>query len=102
MVYTFDNGSRNLVKIVKRGKRWAVYQLKEIQWWDKVFADYRRSTETRYKFIWEKKAINTYSYKPFEDADVTNYPDSFISDVKRWQPHKLSYRGKGEQKNGLG
>jgi len=93
MVYTFDNGSRNLVKIVKRGQRWAVYQLKEIQWWDKVFADPMRTTETKYKFIWETKAVRTHSYKPFEDGDVANSPDSFIEDVKCWQPYKLVYRG---------
>ena len=91
-VYTFD-GSRNLVKIVKRGSVWAVYRIKEIQWWDKVFADPMRTTETKYTFIWEKKAIATHSYKPFEDGDVANTPDSFIEDVKCWQPYKLVYTG---------
>ena len=92
MVYAFGS-SRGLVKIVKHGKNWAVYQIKRIEWWEKVFADPMRTTETKYKFVWEKKAIATHSYKPFEDGDVTDDPNTLIEDVKTWHPSKLCYTG---------
>lgn len=88
MVYTFDR-SRGLVKIIKRGNVWAVYRIKEIQEREKVFADPMRMSEKRYKFVFEARAIATHSYKPFEDRDVSNNPDSFVEDVRTWQPYTI-------------
>ena len=92
MVYVFDM-SDGLVKILKKGKGWAVYRLKEVQWWRKVFADPMRGEEDRYKFIWETKAIKTHPYKPFESGDVSDNPNVFIEDVRRFQDYKIRYKG---------
>ena len=90
VVYAFD-GHRELVKIVKRGRVWAVYPIKKIEWWKKYFSDPMRKSEVRYKFIWEKRPINTYTYKPYEDKDVSDNPEDFIEDVETWQSYVLRY-----------
>jgi len=78
-VYTFDCGLKTVVKIVKRGVRWAVYRLDHIE----------ISRKGKVRFVFEKKPYRSWSYKPFEDKDVTRKPDVFLEDVKRWEPFKI-------------
>jgi len=81
-VYTFDASLKTIVKIVKRGSRWAVYKLEKIV----VYKGGKR------EFFFEEKASETWSYKPFEDKDVSNSPEPYFEDVKRWQPWKITHR----------
>jgi hypothetical protein len=80
MVFTFDAGTHNLVKIEKRGKKWCVYRLEKVILTDK-----------HPRFIFENKPFESWSYKPFEDKDVKGDPETFLEDIKRWQPHLICH-----------
>jgi len=81
-VYAFDANLHTVVKIQKRGATWCVYRLKEVQ--------VRRNRPFgQLAFIFEEHPLESWHYKPFEDKDVSDRPDIYYEDVKRWQPHLI-------------
>jgi len=82
-VYTFDGNMHTLVKIEKHGGTWCVYRLEKVL----VETHTRARKMNRLRFIFEKRPFEKWSYKPYEDKDVSKYPQDFVEDVKCWQPH---------------
>ncbi len=91
-VFVFDQSS-GLVKITKRGKKYYVYRLKEVQeipikghsWFYKK----RTFGSHTYKFIWEPTASDALNYKPYDDGDVSSNPDMYVYEIRRWNPYKI-------------
>jgi len=79
-VYVFDR-TDGLVKIIKRGKYYYVHRLKEI------LVD--RKGKKRFVF---ERASKRYTYKPYEDDDVTDTADVYFEDVKRWHFFKIHHK----------
>ena len=79
-VYTFDSGLKTIVKIVKRGKVWVIYRLKEIK------VD-RLGNKL---FDFETTPYASWHYKPFEDKDVSLTPDPYYEDVKTWCSYHIT------------
>ena len=82
-VFTFDAGLHNVVKIEKHGKKWYAYRLEKVIL---VQGDKHPS------FIFAKSPFGSWSYQPFEDKDVKRDPETFLADVRRWQPQLVSCR----------
>ena len=95
MVYAYDN-TDGLVKIIKKGRRYCIYRLKEIQVINKdigFFASYgHRDPSEKHKYVFEKQKVACFGYKPYDDKDVSNNPDMFYDDVERKQHHKISIK----------
>ena len=85
MVYVYDN-SDGLVKIIKRGNKYCIYRLKEIQ----VKLLHWVPHQEKHKYVFEKQKVSCYGYKPYDDKDVSNDPDVFYDDVKRKNYHKIN------------
>jgi len=81
--YVFDMTS-GLVKIVKRGTKYNVYKLREIQESHNLYSGKRK-----YKFIWERTPSESHSYKPYDESDVSGNPEIFINSVMTWNPYKV-------------
>jgi hypothetical protein len=74
-VFTFDGNMATMVKIEKHGKTYCVYRLEKVV-----------MTKMGPGFIFEEYPCESWSYKPYEDKDVSTRPVDFFEDVKRWQP----------------
>ena len=74
-VFTFDVNMATMVKIEKRGKTYRVYRLEKVV-----------MTKRGLGFIFEEHPYESWSYKPYEDKDVSVRPVDFFENVKRWQP----------------
>lgn len=86
-VFVFDSSS-GLVKITKRGKKYYVYRLKEVQEIPARGHSFMFGDHT-YKFTWEPTASEVHNYKPYEDRDVSSGPEVYINDIKRWNPYQI-------------
>lgn len=84
MVYAYDR-TDGLVKIVKRGTKYCIYRLKEVE----VDLIHWIPREEKHKFIFETKNTSCYGYKPYDDEDVSNDPDIYYRDVERMHHHKI-------------
>ena len=73
-VYVFDH-THGLLKIVKRGKYYYAYRLKAI------FVNLYTKKE---RYVFEKRPIERWSYKPYDDEDVASTPEVFFEDVRKW------------------
>jgi hypothetical protein len=78
-VYTFDASMHNLVKLEKHGKKWCVYRLEKVE----------IIPGKHPRFTFEQKPYESWSYEPFEWKDVNGDPETFLDDVKRWQPQLI-------------
>lgn len=75
-VYVYCNG---LVKIVERAGKYSVYRLDNVE----------VSRKGKHTYTFEKRPVETWSYKPYEDADVCASPEPFFEDVKRMDNYKV-------------
>jgi hypothetical protein len=82
-VYVFDMTS-GLVKIAKRGNKYNVYRLNEIQESYNLY-----SGKTKYKFVWESSPSEFHNYKPYDEGDVSSRPEIYVESVRRWNPYKI-------------
>ena len=88
-VFVFDLSS-GLIKITKRGKKYYIYRLKEVQEIPARGHSFSMFTDDHtYKFVWEHTASDVLNYKPYEDRDVSSDPGIYINDIKRWHPYKI-------------
>ena len=87
-------GGRNPVKIQKKGKRWYVYDVKQVTKVQVMYLNIYKPSEVRVKIEFEKKPRESYSYKPYEDRDVSTDPTSIVDDVKIWQSYKIRWNTK--------
>jgi len=77
-----EDQTRGAVKIIKRGKVWAVYRLDQVI----VARDGKRT------FKFENRAFETWSYPPFEDKDVHGSAELLDFDfIRRWTPHLVQH-----------
>lgn len=82
-VFVYDR-TRGLVKIVERKGTFYVYRIKSI-----IERFTWGSRTSKYNFIWEKKYSDKYRYQPFDEDDVSNKPEVFIDDVKRFDHYLI-------------
>ncbi len=79
-VFVYDR-TRGLVKIVERKGIFYVYRIKSI------IEEFSWCRTSKYKFIWEKKYSNKYSYEPFDENEVSYDAEQFIDSVKKFNNH---------------
>lgn len=113
-VYVYDGTPNGLVKIVEQNNGFAVYRLDEVEVGRKRMSDgfdqrcspsifNHNCSECKHvpggkdcmlklKFTFDKAPVKTWSYKPYEDGDVSDTPNQFYPDVKRMEIHKVSMR----------
>lgn len=104
VVYTYDHYRHLPVKIVRLGKKWRVFHLKEVLMVEVLFSDSRQS-EIRYKVVWEEKQrvqewnrelakyCDYYTYQPYEEKDAEKQVTlEMIEYTKCWQSHLVHWR----------
>lgn len=87
-VYAWDSGRQEAVKIKKVGSRYCIYGLRKVIK-KKLPYSFDEGWKESYKFVWDTSSRDCSDYKPYEDRDVTNKPEIFIDDIKRWSQHKI-------------
>ena len=73
------------VKIVERKGIFYIYRLMGVT---EISKGYYKTPD--YKFKWESKYSGKYNYQPYEEDDVSSYPDAFIDDIRRWYSYLIS------------
>lgn len=91
MIYAEAGSNKGCaVKIVKRGKVWAVYPLEKMSCRKEASVTGSRLIGCR--FTWERRARETYKYSPVEAKDSYQSPIPLISHIARMCNHKVQVR----------